>query len=193
MSEAEQSTSRAEERLYYAQEKAELDQLRAISEETRKWEEREARLVRHLEELEQETRARRHTCVDVSPVAATRSDLAGHGVRDIESTYARKHVTVVTPGGEGGDRQPDNQGARSTTPVPRSPVGGNSVTHSPLSIVQPTTSATHLGMRVSSMGTSRSGEGLGPTCVSHLEVAPGVWPWTYRTRYSPLGMEVEIL
>ena len=31
-------------------------------------------------------------------------------------------------------------GVKSTTPVPRSPVGGNSVSHSPLSIVQSTTS-----------------------------------------------------
>ena len=65
--EAEWSAGRAEERLHYAQEKAELDRLRAIADETRKWEEREARLVRRLEELEQEARAGKHLRAEMSP------------------------------------------------------------------------------------------------------------------------------
>ena len=65
--EAERSAGRAEERLHYAQEKAELDRLRAIADETRKWEEREARLVRRLEELEQEARAGKHLRAEMSP------------------------------------------------------------------------------------------------------------------------------
>ena len=135
--EAERSAGRAKERLDYVQEKAELDRLRAITDETRKWEEREARLVRHLEELEQEARAGKRLRAEVSASTEAGSDFARHEVR----ADTCRSVTVVTPVSVGrGELDRVSVGVISTTPVPRSPVGSNSVSHSPLSIVQSTTS-----------------------------------------------------
>ena len=45
------------ERLYCVQEQAELERLRAIADITRRWEEREARLVRRLEGLERNVKS----------------------------------------------------------------------------------------------------------------------------------------
>ena len=54
---AEEYVHELEEKLRRTQQEMELERLRAVAEETRKWEEREARLVRRVEKLEQQAKA----------------------------------------------------------------------------------------------------------------------------------------
>ena len=54
---AEEYAHELEGKLERTQQEMELERLRAVAEETRKWEEREARLVRRVEELEQQAKA----------------------------------------------------------------------------------------------------------------------------------------
>ena len=55
-SSAEEYAHELEGKLERTQQEMELERLRAVAEETRKWEEREARLVRRVEELEQQAK-----------------------------------------------------------------------------------------------------------------------------------------
>ena len=54
---AEEYVHELEEKLMHTQQETELERLRAVAEETRKWEEREARLVRRVEKLEHRAKA----------------------------------------------------------------------------------------------------------------------------------------
>ena len=141
-SEAEQEASRAGERLYCVQEQAELERLRAIADVTRRWEKREARLVRRLEELERNVKSgSSHTTSRVNA-------REGRGASTADST--KRYVTIVSPVGHdvGGDRgetpdsdnqvivQPHSQQSASGGSTVQTTAGGSpAVVHSPTNIV----------------------------------------------------------
>ena len=95
VSEAQQDASRAREELYRAHEQTELERLRAIADVTRKWEEREARLVRRLEELEREARTERVTHAHTSErINADDGEDPTPGGR---TDMSRRYVTIDYP------------------------------------------------------------------------------------------------
>lgn len=109
VSEEEQNVSSIRRELYCAREQAELERLRAIADVNQRWEEREARLVRRLEELELEAKTEGSTRVGDSDISGERT------------VVDRRYVTIVTPVVHGGNETPtrtDSSGDKPTTPAP---------------------------------------------------------------------------
>ena len=79
----------AEEATQRLQSEAELARLRAIAEETKKWEERESRWVQRLQELQKRTRDDSTTSHGgTSPVPTTDAAVDGAGPRYVASTHS---------------------------------------------------------------------------------------------------------
>lgn len=138
VAEAELKSSRAEEQLYHAQEMAELERFRAISDETRKWESREARLVRRLEELERAgggtERAARRTASEDGGMATNQADryVAVRGT-DGSAGKPKRGDGAGTPGSqEGADSSlsaplPNPLSSQSGAQSPRGAISGLNV------------------------------------------------------------------
>lgn len=88
--EVEEHARSTERRLYQARREAELERLRAVADETRKWEEPEARLVEELERGADKRGSVR--------VATDAEDDSTVGERTTESS--QRYMTVVTPDGQ---------------------------------------------------------------------------------------------